>query len=325
MGSAERKPGSNERPDVAIARLAAQQFGVVSTEQLRATGLSQAAITRRGSAGRLEKALPRIYRLAGYPETWEQKVMATTLWAGGEASASHATAASLWGFDGMAPRTLVTVSSPAPMRRPHRSVEVKKVRVLHNRDRTRRWSIPVTTPSRTLLDLGTVVDHEVLEAALESALRLGLTSLPRLRWQLEVSGGRGVRGTAALRKLVDERGAGYVPTHSVLEARFRRLLKRHRFPQPEQQHVVWRNSGQRAFVDFCYPELGLVIEVDGFASHGSRISWNEDLRRQNDLVITGLRVLRFTWTDLTDGEDAVVSQLRPKTKTVGGNLGGGAD
>ena len=102
-----------------------------------------------------------------------------------------------------------------------------------------------------------------------------------------------------------------MPTQSVLEARFRRFLKRYRFPQPAQQHVVHRNHGMRAFVDFCYPEIGLAIEVDGFKSHGNRVSWNDDLHRQNDLVISGLRVLRFTWSDLTTEETRVAEQLRP--------------
>lgn len=64
-------------------------------------------------------------------------------------------------------------------------------------------------------------------------------------------------------------------------------------------------------MDFAYPDLRLAIEVDGFNSHGTQAPWQDDLDRQNDLVIAGLRVLRFTWYDVVQREARVVRTLRP--------------
>ncbi len=132
-----------------------------------------------------------------------------------------------------------------------------------------------------------------------------------MKWQLEVAGGKGHRGSGALRRLLRERDPAYRPTHSVLETAFRRLLKRHGFPQPSQQHIVHRGTAKKARVDFLYPDIRLAIEVDGYNSHGTQSAWQSDLDRQNDLVIAGLRVLRFTWFDVQHREGRVVRKLRP--------------
>ena len=60
-----------------------------------------------------------------------------------------------------------------------------------------------------------------------------------------------------------------------------------------------------------YPQIGLAIEVDGYFSHGHRAAWQNDLDRQNDLVIAGLRVLRFTWDDIQRRETRIAGQIRP--------------
>ena len=50
----------------------------------------------------------------------------------------------------------------------------------------------------------------------------------------------------------------------------------------------------------------LVLEIDGWEFHGSRAAFEQDRARQNDLVLAGWRVLRFTWAMLTEDPDAFV-------------------
>ena len=52
-------------------------------------------------------------------------------------------------------------------------------------------------------------------------------------------------------------------------------------------------------VDFYWPAVRLVVEVDGYANHGNRRSFEHDHRRDGDLAANGLRVLRVTWLQLT--------------------------
>lgn len=95
----------------------------------------------------------------------------------------------------------------------------------------RSGSIPTSSPTRTLLDVGSVLSNKGLEEALDSALRQSLTSVNRLRSGVDRLGGHGSRGPAALRKLLDARG-DVVPTDSALETLFTRLLRHHKLPLP---------------------------------------------------------------------------------------------
>ena len=91
-----------------------------------------------------------------------------------------------------------------------------------------------------------------------------------------------------------------------METRQRWLLLQQGLPRPEVQ-VDLRDAGRfigRA--DLCHPEARLVIEYDG-ANHRDRLV--QDNRRQNLLINAGLRLLRFTASDLAQPE-RVASQVR---------------
>lgn len=47
-------------------------------------------------------------------------------------------------------------------------------------------------------------------------------------------------------------------------------------------------------VDLHWPELRLVVEVDGWALHGGRERMNRDRDRDQRLLLAGWRVIRFT-------------------------------
>lgn len=166
-------------------------------------------------------------------------------------------------------------------------------------DITRAKQIPVTTVARTLFDLGAVAPFPVVESALETALRKGLVGLGRLRWQLERCGGEGKRGAKTLRRLLDERAKGYIPSESELEFRFFRILSAARLPLPVRQKVFREGGRAIARVDFAYPSSNLVIEVYGWRFHDGKAAWQRDHSRSNTLVLNGQRVLVFTWEDIT--------------------------
>ena len=60
-------------------------------------------------------------------------------------------------------------------------------------------------------------------------------------------------------------------------------------------------------VDFVWPERRLVVEVDGYAYHRGRASFESDRARDAKLAVQGYRVLRFTYRQVT-GERAQVAQ-----------------
>lgn len=117
--------------------------------------------------------------------------MCVTLRGGPETLASHRCAARLLGFEGVA---FDGVEVYAPNIKGDKRTIVHRTTRLPDCDRAQVVGIPVTNASRTLLDLGAVVDEETVEIALEYALRKGMTSIRRLEWRLDEVGGRVIEG-----------------------------------------------------------------------------------------------------------------------------------
>jgi very-short-patch-repair endonuclease len=77
------------------------------------------------------------------------------------------------------------------------------------------------------------------------------------------------------------------------EMRVLRAIVSYGNPEPVQQHWV-RLGTRRCRIDLAYPDFRVAIEVDGWDAHRSRTAFDRDRARENDLVVAGWRVLRFT-------------------------------
>jgi very-short-patch-repair endonuclease len=97
---------------------------------------------------------------------------------------------------------------------------------------------------------------------------------------------------------------GAALTRSEAESRFLDLVRQARLPEPSANHRV---EGME--VDFYWRRARLVVEVDGFAFHGSVRAFEADRRRDARLVAAGLRVLRVTWRQLTGEPLAVIARV----------------
>jgi len=73
----------------------------------------------------------------------------------------------------------------------------------------------------------------------------------------------------------------------------RRLCARAALPQPVAQHRIGRYT-----VDFGWPEKRVVVETDGWATHGRQQAFEDDRAKDADLVAQGHVVVRFTWRQL---------------------------
>jgi very-short-patch-repair endonuclease len=201
----------------------------------------------------------------------------------------------------------VELSTPKKRRRSGITVHRSAV---HDCDRAWVSSIPATNVTRTLLDLGTVTSKDIVEMALDDALRRRLTSLSRLTSRLDELGGKGRRGTGVLRRLLAERDPNLPPAESVLEARLIRLLRRAHLPEPSRQFEVREQGRLLARVDLAYPDFLLAIEADGYRYHSGRAAWQGDLERRNRLTSRGWRVIHVTWADITSGGKEIVADIR---------------
>lgn len=278
---------------------------MLSGAQAADVGLARGAIRHRLAAGRWERVLPGVYRVAGSPRSWEQDLMAACLHAGPPSAASHRAAATLWGLE-VAQPTVVEIVGPRRIRHP--GVIAHRARV-REESLTTVGPVPVTDPARTLLDLGAVAAPWIVGDALDAALRGQLVSLDCLRRLLQHDGARGRAGTGVLRSLVDARDPGAAPAESVLETRLARLLTDSSLPQPVRQHEV-RVAGRVARIDFAWPEVMVAVEADGYRYHSGRRAWSRDLSRRNLLTGAGWRVLHVTWDDVRSRPEATLAAIR---------------
>jgi very-short-patch-repair endonuclease len=287
-------------------RIAAGQYGLVNTAQLAACGLDRQAVYRRTKSGLLTLVHPGVYRAAGASPSTFEPIMAAVLWAGEGAVASHESAAALRNLPGFNPES-PHVSITRNVRSSH-GIKVHRVGSLPESERTEAGPIPITSGPRTLLDLASI-GHPRLEKALDQMLRTRLIDREEMWLMLDSPDNWARRGTRALAQLLQLRTKERAPTQSEMEDLFRRVVRKHRLPSPQQQYPVALTEGT-IHLDFAYPHAAVGIECDSYAWHMDRAAFERDRVRDMELQARGWVVLRFTWSMLRWRDRYVADQVR---------------
>ena len=165
-----------------VARIAANQHGVISVGQLAEAGLSPAMINRRVRAGYLHRFYRGVYAVGHTDLSKEGRWIAAVFACGPGAVLSHGSAAHLWKLSPKCPPSAhVTVPTHAG-RANRRGIVLHRSATLTKRDVTRRKNIPVTTPARTKRDMGWTKERtrSDLERAFLRLLRAHELPLPEV-------------------------------------------------------------------------------------------------------------------------------------------------
>jgi very-short-patch-repair endonuclease len=285
--------------DLAL-QVASEQHGVVSRPQLLTAGVSPRAIElllARPQVRALHRGVYQVGAVAG-PLARE---MAAVLACGAGAVVGLRSAGALW-------RLLAAHAADGPVHvlvpwrrgadRP--GILARRVRSLADEEVTTLHGVPITTPARTLFDLAAEVGARELERAVARAERNGIVGQETLRAMMPRYAGR--PGSRAMALVL---GAGDIAfVRSEAEERFLILIRDGRLPMPRVNVKV-----RGLEVDFYWPAARLVVEVDGFAYHGSRAAFERDRRRDGRLTAAGFRVLRVTWRELTEEPSAVLARV----------------
>ena len=81
-------------------------------------------------------------------------------------------------------------------------------------------------------------------------------------------------------------------------------------PEPVLQHRPEWLKHVNGRVDLAYPDSRLVIEGDSREWHGDEYTFQADRVRDNIAQLAGWRILRFTWYDITQRPDYVITSIR---------------
>jgi Protein of unknown function (DUF559) len=290
-------------PDARAAQHAAEEWSVLSLDELRACGLSSDQVTARLRKGWLHRIYPRAYAVGSPVLTMQGCFLAAAKSMGRGAVLSHFSAAALWGFvEWDARRPEVTVAGTSAKSRT--GIRVHRTSTLERRDVMRHDGVPTTTPVRTLIDLAGVVNYRLLRRAVRKALFQRRVSLPQLVAAVRRAGPR--RGTANLNRVLATRPEA---TRSELEDVVLDLIVDAGLARPDVNKPLLL-AGRRVIPDFRWPEHRVVVEADGRAWHDNPVAREEDAERQALLEERGERVVRVTWAQAVGRPAQTIARIR---------------
>ena len=289
-----------------VVDLALRNGGSVTSSEMQAMGIPREWIARRVADGWLERIAHSTYVLPGVDGKWTATLAGACRRLG--AAVSHESAAQLHGFRGVR-RGLLVVTVPIRSTNRYPGVAVRQKTDLSPSQTTTRSRLPVTTAARTLIDLAEGLGPRRLSRLVDNAVADGLTTYRAVADLLALLGRRGKPGIASMRKVMAERMDGSAPPQSELETRTLELIETAGLSRPTLQfRAPWLRATDGR-IDFAYESHGLVIEVDGRRWHTQAHKFLEDRERDNLAQLAGWRVLRFTWWDVEERPEYVVSMI----------------
>ena len=294
-----------------IAALAASQHSAISSRQLRASGVSSSLCSQWVHGGLLERLGPKSFSVAGSSPTWMRALTAAWFDLDGVGWVAGRSAARLLGLDGFGGDHLELLV-PRALRSRQSTGRVRSTAEAPGRaDVVRVEGLRVLRAERLILDAPLFGFTQIeIENAIDSALRLRLVGEQRLRTKVLHRHSRGINGgRLLLDALVDTGG------ESRLERWFLRLVREAGIERPMLQKVFRADGRTVARVDAFFPR-GLVVEVAGHGTHATRRQRQSDAERHTELTLRGMRVLTFTYEDLRDRPEWVLSRLCRALRSV---------
>jgi hypothetical protein len=170
-------------------------------------------------------------------------------------------------------------------------------------DRTVREGIPVTSLSRTILDLAVDRSARDIRRQIQRGDDFKVFDLREMRALLVRSNGH--CGRAKVEAALDSYRPDVVFTRSGLERRFLEVVREAGLPEPSMNIFV---AGYE--IDAWWAAERFGVELDVYETHGSRLSFEEDRERDDELLLAGIESTRITGPRLDREPGAVIDSLR---------------
>jgi hypothetical protein len=270
-----------------VAALARQQGGHVTRAQLLGLGLGSRAIESRLERGWLIRVHQGVYAVGHLPTNPRDRARGALLAAGPRSALSGGSAAAFWALHRNWPRRLELIS---PLRRRIPGLSVRQCRTLLRRDIRTRDGTRVTSPARTMLDIAPrTADKQLDRFHNELRMRRLITNE-----QLIDVAERNQFHPGAGRLLVLAGANRGEPKRSAFEVDWVPFASCHGLPAYEMNVHV---GGER--IDVLFTPDRLIVELDGWDTHGTRRAFEEDRDQDADILAsTGIPTMRITHAGL---------------------------
>lgn len=179
-------------PNHRLAAIAEAHYGVFSLDEALRLGIPERTIRSRLSSGMYLRLYPGVYAVAGTPDSVRRRMVAAVRSFPSLTAVSHQSAAEVWGMTTRGLRS-VEVTTTRWDRVHRRDIRVHESLDLLPIDVVELDGIPVTSPARTVVDLG-ASNRWIVEAALEQGIRRRLLTLEEVEAFVVRVARRGRRG-----------------------------------------------------------------------------------------------------------------------------------
>ena len=295
---------------VGLAEIAELQDMVLSRAQLASVGYDSDAARRRGASREWQQVGNAFVLHSGIP-TRNQLKWAAVLTAPGLVAIAGRTAIERYGLRGFAPDAvdvLVTHSDGSPQRID--GVHWHISRRFTARDIELGFGLPIVSRSRAVVDAAVWTRQPRIACALLAAsVQQRVVAAARLRTELAAAGA--VRHTRILLSILADIEGG---ADSLAEIDLVKLARKAGLPPPITQSIRLDSTGRRRYLDADFGTFA--VEVDG-GLHLRAANYWADALRQNELILGGDRILRFSSYAIRCHEDVVIAQLRRAHKVFG--------
>ena len=271
--------------DRAVARIAARQRGLVTTEQLAACGLDKDGVAYRVRSGRLRPVFQSVYAVGPGELLPLARELAALLACGERSFLSHRTAAFVWGMR-KTPPDAVEMSVVARNCWRRGGLWVHRIQAVDRREVRRHEDLWVSSPARAVLEVAAVGTRDELLEVIDAGLAVRRLTPADLKRVLARS--RPCRGSGRLAEVIADETAMAI-SRSRAEKTLLRLIRDAGLPLPETNIRFGRFEA-----DFVWRKQRVIVELDSETYHSGPGVFQRDREKSLVFRAAGFDVLRPT-------------------------------
>ncbi len=272
-----------------------RQWGVITLGQLRALGWGEGAIRYAVARGRLVRLHRGVYAVGHTRLLKQGRWLAAVLASGEGAALSFASAADHLDLRTSAAR-IVDVTVPCA-RRAQPGIRLHRPRVIEPGDIRMHHGIPTTSPTRTIIDLATILRMPALERVAAEAEHRGL-----------LDGDRLARARSRKLRAIFANDRPRARTRSRDETRLLTAIRAAGLAEPEMNAWMTHGGGEEWQVDALFVEARVIVEVDD-DRHRTRHAFELDRHKDAVRQAAGFRTLRVTRRQIREDLQAFIALL----------------